>query len=180
VASDSGIQVPFTLAVTEGRQYKIGTVSLPPDAPVTQAEVDKILNSQSATPQAVRLRSVWALVGHRYHSKGNIDCKITPQSAFNDATGTVSYTAMIDPGPVYHLGFVKFDNVSDQVRSLLMHDWTLMPGDAFDESYVSNFIVQARQKDPVLRPMLADVKESYDAKADPETHQVNLVIRLAP
>ncbi len=85
----------------------------------------------------------------------------------------------VDPGPVYHLGFVKFDNVSDQMRTLLMHYWQMMSGDVFDESYVSQFLVRAQQQDPVLRRSLVGVKTSFDANADPQTHTVNLVIRLS-
>jgi hypothetical protein len=91
----------------------------------------------------------------------------------------VNYTVEIQTGPVYHLGFVKFDNVSDQMRSLLMRYWQMMPGDPFDESYVASFIVKAQQADPVLARSLSGVKTTFDAKADPQTHDVNVVIHLA-
>ena len=84
----------------------------------------------------------------------------------------------MDPGPVYHLGFVKFDNVSDEIRTLLIHNWQMLPGDPFDESYVANFIYKAQAQDPVLQRSLAGVKTKFDATANPVTHEVNVVIRL--
>jgi outer membrane protein assembly factor BamA len=179
VVASNGIEVPFTVAVTEGRQYTIGSITLPAGAPVTQAEIDKIMTAQTQTPQGVRVRSVWQLVSTRYRAQGFMDCKVTPQPTFNDTAGTVNYTAEVNPGQVYHLGFMKFDNVSDQLRSLLMRYWTMMPGDVFDETYAANFVYKAQQQDPVLQRTLAGVKFSYDARADPNTHQVNLVIHLA-
>jgi len=43
---------------------------------------------------------------------------------------------------------------------------------------VANFLVKAQAQDPVLRRSLAGVKAKFDATADPQTHIVNVVIRL--
>jgi outer membrane protein assembly factor BamA len=177
--SAGAIVVPFSVHVEEGKIYAVKSIQLPGDALVTQDEADKTLASASpGTPQGVRVRSVWELISTRYKSKGYLDCKVTPHASLDDASHTVSYTVDIDPGPVYHLGFVKFDNVSDAMRTLLIHNWEMLPGDPFDESYVANFIVKAQAQDPVLRRSLAGVKASFDATSDPHTHIVNVVIRL--
>jgi outer membrane protein assembly factor BamA len=129
-------------------------------------------------PQGVRVRSVWELISTRYKSKGYLDCKVTPHADLDDASNSVSYTVNVDPGPVYHLGFVKFDNVSDSMRTLLIHNWEMLPGDPFDESYVADFLVKAQAQDPVLRRSLVGVKARFDANADQQTHVVNVVIHL--
>jgi outer membrane protein assembly factor BamA len=177
---DSGsIVVPFSLRVDEGKVYEVKSIQLPSGIPVTQAEVDKILAPTAEGPaQGVRVRSIWVLISSRYKSKGYLDCKVTPHAKLDEAAGTVGYTVDVDPGPVYHLGFVRFDNVSDDLRTLLIHNWQMMPGDPFDESYVANFITIAQKQDPVLRRSLAGVKAKFDATADPRTHEVNVVIRL--
>lgn len=180
VNSAAGVQVPFSVKVTEGRVYTVDSIHLPAGAPVTQAEVDKALAPRAGGPvQGVRVRSVWEMLASRYKANGNLDCKITPQAEFNDAAGTVSYTVDVDPGPVYHLGFVKFDNVSDALRAMLIHYWQMMPGDVFDESYVGSFIMKVQEQDPVLKRSLAGVKTTFDATADQQTHDVNVVIHLA-
>lgn len=173
------IVVPFSIQVQEGRVYKVEAIHLPTGTPVTQAEIDKALDpSFGALPVGVRVRSVWQLIASRYHGKGNLDCKVTPHAAFNDAEASVSYTVDVDPGPLYHLAFVKFDNVTDEMRNLLVHNWEMMPGDVFDESYVATFIMKVQQQDPVLRRSLAGVKVKFDVMANAETHDVNVVIRL--
>jgi outer membrane protein insertion porin family len=173
------IVVPFAVQVQEGRVYKVGSIQLPPGASVTQAEIDKALAPSAAGPPVgVRVRSIWGLIAERCHNTGHLDCKVTPQPNFNDADATVNYTVDVDPGPVYHLGFVKFDNVSDDLRKLLIHNWEMMPGDVFDQSYVGSFIAKVQQQDPVLRQSLLGVKVKFDAIANPDTHDVNVVIRL--
>ena len=147
--------------------------------PLTQADVDKLVAPRVGGPPAgVRLRGLWSLIATTYRSKGNLDCKVTPHPQLDDANDVVNYDVEVDPGPVYHLGFVKFDNVSDQMRTLLIHNWEMLPGDPFDESYVSNFIMKIQQTDPVLKRSLAGVKVKFDADADPHSHDVNVVIPL--
>jgi outer membrane protein insertion porin family len=171
--------VPFSVQVEEGRVYTVTSIQLPPGAPVTQAEIDKTLAPMpGGPPQGVRVRTIWTLIASRYHAKGYLDCKITPHAHINDADATVTYTVDVDPGAVYHLAFVKFDNVSDELRSRLIHYWEMMPGDPFDESYVANFFVKVERQDPVLLRTLAGVKTKFDVTADPNTHDVNVVIRL--
>lgn len=179
VLDPASITVPFSVKVQEGRVYKVGSIHVPDNTPVTQAEISKVLNPASNMPvEGVRVRTVWGLIATRYHAKGYLDCKITPTAQFDESTGTVNYDVAIEPGPVYHLAFVKFENVSDDLRALLIRNWQLMPGDAFNETYVAEFVWRAQQNDPVLRRTLANVKTSFNAIADPQTHDVNVVVRL--
>jgi len=53
-----------------------------------------------------------------------------------------------------------------------------MPGDPFDQSYVASFIFKVQQQDPALRQSLATVKVKFDVTANPNTREVNVVIRL--
>lgn len=179
-SNPTSITVPFAVKITEGRVYKLGAVHLPEGAPVSQAEIAKILAPTANGPvDGVKVRSLWALIVSHYHAKGHLDCKLIPTPQFDESTTTVSYDVAIDPGPVYHLGFVKFDNVSDELRTFLIRNWQMLPGDPFNEGYVANFIATVQQNDPVLRRSLAGIKTTFDAVADPQTHDVNVVIRLA-
>jgi outer membrane protein assembly factor BamA len=172
------ITVPFAVQVEEGRVYSIAAVHLPAESLVTQDEIEKLLNTPSPQPMGVKVRSLWILIETRYHNKGYLDCKVTPHASLNDADATVSFTVDVDPGAVYHLAFVKFEGVSDELRNRLIHYWEMMPGDPFDKSYAANFIFKVQQQDPALRQSLAGVKIKFDVTANPNTHDVNLVIRL--
>jgi len=174
-----GIGIPFSVVIEEGQQYKLGAIHLPPDSLITQAEIDNnVARRNDPHVRGVTLRSFWNLIASRYKSKGYMDCTVNPHPQLDDASGTVNYTVDIDTGPVYHLAFVKFENVSDDLRKLLMRSWQMFPGDPFDASYVGNFLIAAQKTDPVLQRTLANVKPTFDVRADPQTHEVNVVIRL--
>jgi outer membrane protein assembly factor BamA len=178
VALDA-IDIPFSVVIQEGRIYKLGAIHLPPNSLVSQEEIDKAIRAYGkTTAKGQILRYTWFQIASSYKSKGYLDCAVKTQPEFDESTGTVSYTVDINPGPVYHLAFVKFENVSDDLRRLLMRSWQMLPGDPFDESYVSNFLVKAQKDDPALERTLATVKPTYDVLADPQTHDVNVVIRL--
>lgn len=173
------IVVPFSIQVEEGRVYQVAAIHLPPGTPFTQEEIDKALSpSIVGASIGVRVRSIWLMISERYQSKGYLDCKVTPHAVFDDANAKVSYNVDVEPGPVYHLAFVKFDNVTDEMRSLLIRNWQMLPGDPFDKSYVATFILKCQQQDPVLRRSLAGVKVTYNVMANPDTHDVNVLIRL--
>ncbi|MGA2572069.1 MAG: hypothetical protein ABSF23_16290 [Terracidiphilus sp.] len=173
------IVVPFSIQLEEGKLYRVAAIHLPPGSPVSQEDIDKALNPiPGGPPIGVRVRTIWVLIASRYRQKGFLDCRVSPHATFNDADATVSYSVEVNPGPVYHLAFVKFDNASDELRTLLIHNWQMMPGDPFDESYVANFILKMQQQDPVLRQALAGVEAKYDVTANPDTHDVNVVIHL--
>ena len=54
----------------------------------------------------------------------------------------------------------------------------MLPGDPFDPTYVSTFIQKASQTDPALARTLAGIKTKFDVNADPESHEVTVIIRL--
>lgn len=178
VVTANAVDIPYSVSIEEGHLYKLGAIHLPPGSLVSPAEIDKMTSSAAGTLKGPAVRNIWALIAGRYHSKGYIDFALTPHPEFDEAAGVVNYTADINPGPVYHLALLKFDNVSDDLRKLLMRNWQMFPGDPFDESYVAGFIYKAQTSDPVLQRTLSGVKVSYDVRADPGTHDVNLVIRL--
>lgn len=178
------VNVPFAVTIEEGHLYKLGIVHLPADSLVTQAELDKwvTLSAPTGAPSApskgAAIRGLWAAISAKYKSKGYLDCEILPHPEFDEAASVVNYTVEIKPGPVYHLGLLRFDNVSDELKKLLMRNWEMMPGDPFDEGYVAGFLISAQKSDPVLMRTLAGVKPTYTVMADPQTHEVNCVIKL--
>ena len=178
IVDAASIVVPYTVKIEEGRLYKIGAVHLPDSAPMTQEEIAKALVSPNGPAGGLQVRFLLAKIAERYHAKGYLDCKITPTPTFDETSGSVNYDVAIEPGPVYHLAFVKFENVSDELRAVLMKNWQMLPGDVFNESYVANYVITAQQNDPALRKTLANVKTTYNVMADPQTHDVNVVLKM--
>jgi outer membrane protein insertion porin family len=179
VATAVAIEVPFSVTVEEGRIYRLGSVHLPSNALVTQAEIDRAFNSDFVAPaKGPVLRTTSFMIAARYKSKGYLDCTVTSHPEFDETAGVVNYTFAVDPGPVYRLATVKFENVSDSVRRRLLRAWKMLPRAPFDESYLSDFAARAKKNDPVLGRALAGMTVDYDVTADPQTHGVKCVLRF--
>jgi len=178
IVTADAIDVPFSATIDEGRIYKLGSIHLPPDAPVTLAEIDKVLAPHAGLAKGQAFRDAWFMIASRYKSKGYLDCKLTPHPEFDETTGTVNYTVDVNPGAVYHMAFVRFENVSDELRVRLMRVWQMLPGDPFDESYLSGFVLRAQKEDPALMRSLSGVAANYKIAADPETHEVSCVLHF--
>lgn len=175
------VGVPFSVTIVEGRVYKLGAVHLSSYAVLSQADFEKAVatfNQAQTRVKGLTLRTIWAFIATRYKAHGYLDCKVVPHAEFNEETGIANFSVDIDPGSVYKLGLVKFENVSDDMRKLLMRNWQMLPGDVFDETYVANFIGNAQKADPVLMRSLSGVKAIYDVNADPNSHEVNVRIRF--
>jgi outer membrane protein assembly factor BamA len=176
VVTAAEIDIPFSVTVEEGRQYRLGFIHVPPDSLVAQAEIDRAVVSHTAMGQTIR--DTLFMIASRCKSKGYLNCRVTPHPVMDDASATVNYTIEIDSGPVFHFASVKFENVTEGLRNRLMRVWQMLPGDPFDESQLPGFLARAQKQDPVLMQSLAGVGASYKDYADQQTHEVNCVIRF--
>lgn len=177
--SAEAILVPFRIVVQEGRIYKTSSISLSPAMSDRFPDIERDLKQRSErAPDDLHLEVTLAEVENRLKAKGYLDCSATARTEIDDDSRTSNYILDVDPGPIYHLAFMKFENTNDGVRELLMRNWQMVPGDPFDESYVAKFMLQAQKGDGVLRQLLNGLKATYEVKPDTRTHEVTLVIRL--
>jgi outer membrane protein assembly factor BamA len=176
--SDSAIEIRFSVAVTEGGVYKLGTINYPSSALASRAEVGKFLAKYQAG-SGRPLDQFLLAVNDAYHARGYLDCSVVSHALFNEATHIVNYSVEIDPGPLYKMGAVQFDGAPDAMAIKLKNAWKLAPGTTFDESYVSGFAAQAQKKDKVLAKWMQTVLVTFNEKPDPDTHQVNCIFHFA-
>jgi outer membrane protein assembly factor BamA len=108
VIADGVIRVPFTIAVKEGRSYRLGTVEISPDIPIAKAEIDRLLAVRASTiPENKFIGDLVSSVESRLKAKGYLDCKVTPEPQVDDTAGVVNYVVSADLGTAYHLAYVK-------------------------------------------------------------------------
>jgi len=178
IVSDRSIDIPYAVTIKEGGIYKLGTIEYPASALVSRVDVEKIL-SKNPKGSARSLNLFLLAVSDAYHAIGYLDCSLISHPSFNEATHIVNYNLEIVPGTQYRLGSVKFDGAPDVMAAKLKAVWKMAPGAAFDESYLANFAAQAQKKDKSLTKWMQTVVTTYDAKPDPDTHQVNCVFYFA-
>jgi outer membrane protein assembly factor BamA len=178
VVSDQSVDIPYTITIKEGGIYKLGTIDYPAGALVARADVEKIL-SKSPKGSGRPLNLFLLAVCDAYHAIGYLDCSVVPHPSFNEAAHIVNYSLEIAPGSQYRLGSVKFDGAPEAMAAKLKVVWKMAPGGVFDESYLSNFAAMAQKKDKSLTKWMQTVITTYDAKVDPDTHQVNCIFHFA-
>ena len=178
IISDQAVDIPFTVSVSEGGVYKLGSISYPANALVPRAEAEKILSKYPAG--SGRPLDLFLLaVRDAYHARGYLDCSVVSHPLFNEATHIVNYSLEIAPGPSYQMGTVHFDGAPNDMTARLTRLWKMAPGQPFDESYVSTFAARAQKQDKTLAKWMQTVITSFDAKPDPATHQVNCIFHFA-
>ena len=127
VVDATAVKVPYLVTIEEGHLYKLGTIHLPPDSLLTQAELDKMVSQQNSTTASEcgtvegrgDPRNLGGDLGE-IQGEGISGLRNRATSGFRQAASVVNYTVEIKPGAVYHLGLLRFDNVSEEVRRRLM------------------------------------------------------------
>ena len=178
IISDQAVAIPFAVAIKEGGVYKLGSIDYPADALVPRSEVQKVLSKyQSGSGRPLDLFLL--AVRDAYHAHGYLDCSVVSHAAFNEATHIVNYNVAIDPGPVYQMASVHFDSAPDAMTARLTRLWKMVPGQPFDESYVSTFAARAQKQDRTLARWMQTVITSFDVKPDSATHKVDCIFHFA-
>ena len=178
VADEDGVQIPFTVTVDEGPQYKLAGVQLAPGLVVTQADFDRQSNLHSGeiiSPE--KLRTEWAFLVRQYHNKGMMKARVLATASFDRARATVSYTITAEGGPVYTMGVLKVDNVADDLRAAILKAWPIKAGDTFDEGAILG-LAATHGVDPALERVFANVNLRYALNLHDDVRTVDVLMRL--
>jgi outer membrane protein insertion porin family len=177
-ATDTAIRVPFEVSVTPGIQYRLAGVALAPDLLVAQADFDRqaqihpgdIADGQHVTEN-------WEYISRQYHNHGYVKASVHPAPTFDRERGTVSYTVTVDPGPVYTMGNLSIENVSDDLRTMMVAAWKMPQGSVFNEGAIRGFFA-TYHVNPALEHVFATVNFKYTMHFNDDNHSVDLVLRL--
>ena len=178
VVTGQAVEIPFTVTIKEGEIYNLGSIELPANALVTQAEVKKMLRKYprgSGRPLDLFLLAV----RDAYDAHGYLDCSIALQPSFEEAKHIVNYSLEITPGSQYRFASVQFDGAPEAMAAKLKLAWKMAPGDVFDQSYLSDFAALAQKKDKQLAKWMRTVITNYDFKAHSATHQVDCIFHFS-
>ena len=176
--TDSAIQVPFEISVTPGIQYRLGGVEFAPDIPATQADFYRqspIHPGDIADGQ--HLTDDWQYLSRQYHNHGYMTASVRPAPTFDHEKGTVSYMITAEPGPVYTMGALTIENVSDDLRSAILAAWKMPQGSVFNEGSIRGFFA-THGVNPGLEQIFATVKISYSLHLNDENRTVDVALQL--
>ncbi len=172
------IQVPFEMSAAPGIQYKLAGIVFAPDVLVDPAEFSRqslIHPGEVAAGQL--LTDDWIFVAKQYHNHGFMKPSVHPTPSFDRTKGTVSFLVTVDPGAEYRMGKLTIQNVSDDLRALMLSEWKMPAGTVFDESAILRFFAVG-DANPTLKRIYQTASCTYTLTTDDESKTVDVVLRL--
>ena len=178
VATPDAILVPFEVTATPGLQYRLAAVQLSPDLLVLQADFDRVARTHPGDIAAGQLLTRdWEFIAMQYHNHGFMKPSVHPTPTFDRTQGTVTYTVTAEPGPEYKMGKLSIENVSGDLRTLMLSAWRMPAGAVFDESAVSRFFA-LDDTDSRLSRVFAAVNCRYSLTLNDDSKTVDVDLRL--
>jgi outer membrane protein assembly factor BamA len=171
------IRVPMTLSVTTGPMYRLAGVVLAPDVVVTQAEFDH--QSQihpGGIADAPHVRANWDFLQRQYHNRGMMKANVIATPTFDHDKDSVSYLVTVDPGPIYMMGKLSLENVTDELSAEMLKQWKMAAGTVFNEGAIMNFFATG-DEDPSLARTFALSNCKYVLKLNDDL-TVDVTLRL--
>ena len=177
-AADTAIRVPIEVSVTPGIQYRLARVALAPGLLVAQADFDRQAQIHPGDiADGQHMTENWEYISRQYHNRGYMKASVHPEPSFDRTNGTVSYSVTVDPGPVYTMGTLTIENVSDDLRALMLSVWKMPQGSVFDEGAILNFFAIG-DANPQLKRIFSSVNCKYTLKLNDDARTVDVVLRL--
>jgi outer membrane protein assembly factor BamA len=178
VITPEAIRIPFQVSIAPGAVYKLSAVQLAPGLLVSQADFDRQSNIHPGDiADGSHVRENWHYIERRYHNKGYMKAKVHPVPSLDRARGTVSFAVTVEPGPVYNMGTLTIQGVSDDLRAAMLAGWTMPTGAVFNESAILGFFA-THDVNPALERVFASVDVKYVLNLNDEARVVDLVLRL--
>jgi hypothetical protein len=177
-ATADEIRIPFKVSLTPGMQYHLGEIRFAPDLLASHADFDR----QSAihfgdTAAGQKLTDDWQYFARQYHNHGYMQASIHPTPSFDRFKAIVSYDVAADPGPVYTMGKLTIEGVTDELRAAILAKWPVPAGAVFNEGAVRGFFA-TNGVNPELERVFAAVNVNYLQQLNDEAHTVDVTIRL--
>lgn len=172
------VRVPFSLSIKPGPLYHVMSIQIAPGLLVTQADFDKQSQVHAGdVADGSRVAANWRYIERQYHNRGYMKARINAVPTRDAAQGTVQYAVSVEPGPVFTMGTFTVQNVSDDLRAMIVKAWKIQAGEAFNEGAILGMFATTGVN-PQLERIGAVVKIKYDLKLNETNKTVDVVLRL--
>jgi len=176
--SGDAIRVPLRVSVLPGAQFKLTGIQLAPGLLITPAQFDHQSRVHAGDfADGSSLRENWKFIERQYHDRGYIKAKVKATPTFDRAGKTVSYVVSVDTGPVYTMGALTIDNVTDDLRTAMLAAWKIPAGSVFNEGSILAFFA-THGVNPALEQVFSGVNCRYFMHPNDNTHVVDLTLAL--
>jgi len=177
VAADA-VRIPFRVSVAPGPLYKVASIQLAPGMIVSQADFDKQAGTRPGdVATAEHIAQNWHFIERQYHNRGYMRAQVKPVVTLDHEHGTASYAVSAVAGPVYTMGKLTIENVSDDLRATILKAWKMPEGSVFNEGSILGFFA-THDVNPQLERIFAAVNVKFVLKINDDARTVDTTIRL--
>jgi hypothetical protein len=177
VAADA-INVPFTVAVTPGPLYRLNAIHLDPSIPEPQSDFNKKAALHPGDiARGQQLTQSWEFLARQYHNQGFMSPSIRPEPVFDRSKATVEFNVTATPGPVYTMGKLTLENVTEELRTAFLAAWPLRAGAIYNEGQARGFFA-TQNVHPELERIFATATVRYEQIQNDDAHTVDLVVKM--
>ena len=172
------IRIPFHVSVTPGPLFHITAIQLAPDMLVSQADFDKQAHTHPGDIADIEhVAENIHFVQRQYHNRGLMKAQVVSAPTLDPAHGTVSYAISAVTGPVYTMGNLTIENVSDELRTMMLAGWKMPSGAVFNEGAILGFFA-THGVNPQLERVFAGVNLKYTLRLNDDKRTVDVTLRL--
>lgn len=125
--------VDATATVHRGDLYRVTTLQLNADAPLSEADLRRLSDLKTgdpASPMGLLISS--QRIAHAYQDRGYLTVDAHTSVALDNVAHTASYAISVTSGPLYHLAQLDASATPSAVQTALAHDRHLAPGAVAD------------------------------------------------
>jgi outer membrane protein assembly factor BamA len=164
--------VDAEVALHPGALYRVGTIAIHPEPPVSEAELRAALLLKYGDPaSASDLRVAGSTLARVYSDRAFLDAKASATVDKIPSNHTVNYSFTFSPGTQYRLAAVDASALPADLQQEFAGLWHVAPGALMDKSVLETLRQTAKQLHTRYGIFVG-------AKRDPLAHTIVLVLQL--
>lgn len=143
--------VILTFALTEGPQYRFGSITWQGNQALTSEELTGHINFKPGKiADAVKVANKLNLLrAKEYGSRGFLQAKLTTRWTTHESESVADLIVEVEEGGQYHFEKLVLQGFPEGIQGRIQDRWKLQPGDPFDAVYFRDFVKKQ------VRPLLS-------------------------
>lgn len=167
-----GYIIDVQVALHPGPLYRVATIALHPEPPLSDADLRAALPFKTGDPaSASDLRVALAALARLYGDRAFLEARASAKSDKNVSSHTVGYSFTFSPGSQFRLASVDASGLPSDLQQQFAEFWHTAPGVLIDKAFQSDL------RD-ALRNLHSHSAIFVGARRDPAAHTVVIVLQL--
>ena len=167
-----GYVVDVRVPMHAGPLFHIGSISIHPEPPLTDADLRAVLPFKTGDPaSASDVRTAVSILAHLYGDHAYLQARASANLDKNVSNRTVAYSFTFSPGSPFHLASIDTSELPTELQQEFSSLWHGTPGQLVDKQFETNL------RD-TLEKLHTRLGIFVGAQRDPVAHSVVVILQL--